>query len=261
MRQEKRTFKKYWTRLIMLVCAAVFIYASYSLVDIFMDYNKSEKVAADVRETYYQTASAPEKEAPEIDEEETDRPEFDALLEENEDVVGWINIDDTNIDYPIVHSADNREYLTQDFNNEDSIGGSIFMDYRNDIDSPNRNTIVYGHRMKDGSMFQHLTKFLDQDFFENHRTFEVETLDTSYEAEVFAVYDTTTDFYYIQTDFENDAEFEQLLTEAQHKSEFETDVDVSADDDIITLSTCDYELDVNEGRLVVQAKLVDKSDW
>lgn len=256
MRRDKRqTLKKYGIRLMMLVCAGVFIYAAYGLIDIFMDHNKSEKVAADVKETYYQTPTQKKSH----DEEKTERPEFEALQEDNEDVVGWINIDDTKIDYPVLHSADNQEYLTEDFNREESAGGSIFMDYRNDIDTLGQNTIVYGHRMKDGSMFQHLTKFLDKDFYDKHQTFDVEMLNGSYEAEIFAVYNTMTDFYYIQTDFENDADFEQLIAESKNKSEYETGVDVSADDNIITLSTCDYELDENEGRLVVQAKLVKKS--
>lgn len=257
MQQNKRqSLKKYGIRFLMLVCAGVFIYAAYGLIDIFMDRHNSEKVAADVQETYYEMA-APEKKKP-LEKEETDRPEFDALQEENEDVVGWIKIDDTKIDYPILHSADNQEYLTEDFNREKSDGGSIFMDYRNDIDALGQNTIVYGHRMKDGSMFQHLTKFLDKDFYDEHPTFDVETVNGSYEAEIFAVYNTTTDFYYIQTDFEDEADFEGLIDEAKHKSEYETDVDINANDDIITLSTCDYELDENEGRLVVQAKLVQK---
>src|SRR5699024_5609125 len=236
----RKVYKKHGLEVLMVVCAGVFIYATYGLVGIYMDYHQREKVAADVRETYYQTSAQKEKKSIEIDDEETDRPGFAELLKQNDDVVGWISIDDTKIDYPILHSADNQEYLTEDFNNEESIGGSIFMDYRNDIDSPDRNTIVYGHRMKNGTMFQHLTKFLDKDFFDSHRTFDVETLNGTYEAEIFAVYNTTTDFYYIQTDFEDDADFEQLLAEARKESMYEIDVDVNASDQIITLSTCDY---------------------
>ena len=133
------------------------------------------------------------------------------------------------------------------------------MDYRNDITSSNLNTVIYGHRMKDGSMFQQLTKFLDQDFFDTHRTFEYDTLYESYEAEIFAVYNTLTEFDYIQTDFASDEAYEQLLSRIKEKSMFQTDIEVSASDQIITLSTCDYQLDPDDGRLVVHAKLVKKS--
>jgi len=254
----KDFFKKHGIKLVIVICAGIFIYAAYGLFNTFVDHGKSKKLTADVRETYHQAASEKGKKASVSDDGKTERPEFAALLEENEDVVGWITIDDTKIDYPILQSADNIEYLTEDFNNEESIGGSIFMDYRNNIESLSHNTIVYGHRMKDGTMFQHLTKYLDEDFFEDHQTFDVETLNGSYEAEIFAVYNTTTDFYYIQTDFADDAEFDSLVSEAKDKSMYQTDVDVSTDDRIITLSTCDYELDENDGRLVVQAKLIEK---
>src|SRR5699024_8607850 len=97
-----------------------------------------------------------------------------------------------------------------------------------------RNVIVYGHRMKDGSMFQHLSKFMDEEFFENHRTFQFDTLYNRYEAEVFAVYNTLTDFNYIQTDFENDEEYEQLLEDIKNESRYDTDIQVEKDDRIIS---------------------------
>src|SRR5699024_4444277 len=120
--------------------------------------------------------------------------------------------------------------------------------FRNDISTKDLNTVIYGHRMKDGSMFQHLTKFLDEDFFKSHPTFEYDTLYDSYEAEVFSVYNTLTDFNYIQTDFSTKDEYEELLARMKEKSRFQTKVEVNAGDQIITLSTCDYELDQNEGR-------------
>src|SRR5699024_12222116 len=92
------------------------------------------------------------------------------------------------------------------------------------------------------SMFQQLTKFLEQDFFEEHRTFQYDTLYESYEVEIFAVYHTLTDFNYIETDFPSDEAYEKLLNQIQEKSIFQTDIELSADDRIITLSTCDINL-------------------
>src|SRR5699024_6284321 len=105
------------------------------------------------------------------------RPGFEELLAENNDVVGWITIDDTKIDYPIVQGKDNETYLNRNFFHEETRAGSIFMDYRNDVKSDeNKNMIIYGHRMKDGTMFQQLTKYLDQTFVEEHPTFTIDTL-------------------------------------------------------------------------------------
>lgn len=221
-----------------------------------MDYYQNRKMLSNIQETYYNVTSSEEVEQQVS--ANTVRSGFDQLLEQNEDVVGWITIDGTQIDYPILQADNNMDYLTQNYNGDESRAGSIFLDYRNGITSTNQNTVVYGHRMKDGSMFQHLTKFLDHDFFNDHQTFEFDTLYRSYEAEVFAVYNTLTDFNYIETDFENEEQYEEILLKMQDKSRYETDVELSADDQIITLSTCDYELDENDGRLVLHAKLVEK---
>lgn len=250
---KQNPLKKFISRIITIVCLGVFIYASYGLVDIFIDYYQNRQLLSNVQDTFYDAASAEETSS------DTIRPGFNELLQQNSDVVGWITIDGTQIDYPVLQADDNSHYLTRNYYHEESRAGSIYLDYRNDIQSPDeRNIVVYGHRMKDGSMFQHLTKFLDKDFFESHRTFEIDTLYDNYEAEIFAVYNTLTDFNYIQTDFDTDEEYGQLLSKIRDVSKFQTDVDVSENDQIITLSTCDYQLDKNEGRLVVQAKLVKK---
>src|SRR5699024_9321455 len=127
-----------------------------------MDYYKNRKMMSEVQDIYYEFDSADTAQAAESNEI---RSGFEELLKQNEDVVGWITIDDTQVDYPILHSSDNIEYLTENYYGNQSRAGSIFMDFRNDITSSNLNTVIYGHRMKDGSMFQQLTKFLDQEFF------------------------------------------------------------------------------------------------
>lgn len=253
-KKQSRT-KKIISRLITVVCLSVFLYAAYGLSDVFIDYFKNRKALADVQEMYYEVDSIEEDENREPDEV---RSGFDELLKHNENVVGWVTIDDTQIDYPILQTDNNIEYLNKDYNDRVTRAGSIFLDFRNDISTDNKNTVVYGHRMKDGSMFQHLTKFFDEEFLNEHSTFDYDTLYESYEAEIFSVYNTLTDFNYIETDFEGEQEYGELLQKMQDKSRFETNVEVDADDLIITLSTCDYELDDNDGRLVVHAKLVAK---
>ena len=248
--------KKILSGILTVVCLGVFIYAAYGLVHTGIDYYKNRKVLNDVQEKFYAADPGKVDKNENINNPDSIRSGFDILLEENEDLVGWITIEDTQIDYPIVKAENNVDYLTQGFYKEDNIAGSIFMDFRNDVKSPSLNTIVYGHRMKDGSMFEQLSKYQDREFFKSHQTFQFDTLYDSYRAEIFAVYNTTTDFNYIQTDFVNEEAYGQLLTRIREESMYETDVEVSTEDQIITLSTCDYELDDNDGRLVVQAKLV-----
>ncbi|HLR14752.1 MAG TPA: class B sortase [Bacillota bacterium] len=256
MNKKKNTTKKILSRLITILCVSVFLYAAYGLADVFIDYYKNRKMLSEVQDMYYDVASA--KEDDDDREPGEVRSGFDELLKHNDHVVGWITIDDTQIDYPILQTDNNIDYLTKDYNDRVTRAGSIFLDFRNDITKNDKNTVIYGHRMKDGSMFQHLTKFLNEDFFKEHQTFEYDTLYDSYEAEIFSVYNTLTDFNYIETDFQSEETYEQLLQKMKEKSRFTTGVEVNPEDHIITLSTCDYELDENEGRLVVHAKLVKK---
>ncbi|MGR5960848.1 class B sortase [Bacillus cereus] len=154
---------------------------------------------------------------------------------------------------------DNEYYLFRNYKGEDMRAGSIFMDHRNDVKSRNRNTILYGHRMKDGSMFGSLKKDVGRRLFScpivNYITIHY-LKDTT--LKFFSVYTTTTDFYYIETDFENDAAYTSFLKEIQEKSLYKTDTELTANDEVVTLSTCDYALDPEAGRLVVHAKLVKK---
>ena len=179
-KKERSVVSKIVSWTITVVCLAVFIYASYGLVDAIKDYYNNRQVLSNLQDIYYES-----------NEEDTDskwiRSGFDSLLAENEDVVGWITVDNTQIDYPIVQGETNNTYLYHNFYGEESRAGSIFLDFRNDIEALDYNTIVYGHRMKDGSMFQQLTKFMKEDFFQENRTFEFDTLYERYEAEIFAV--------------------------------------------------------------------------
>jgi|SRR5690625_2556293 len=254
------SFKKFISRTITIVALATFVYAAYGLVDILLDYYNNRQVLSDLQETFYDQVSAFDES--DSDEESSEekwqiRPGFETLLKQNEDIVGWITVDGTKIDYPIVQAEDNVKYLNRNFYLEESRAGSIFLDYRNDIRLiDEKNIVIYGHRMKDGSMFQHVTKFLDEDFFNAHRMIEFDTLYGHYEAEIFAIYNTLTTFDYIQTAFTDDEQFETLISEIEQRSKFKTDVDVTAKDQIITLSTCDYALHPNDSRLVIHAKIL-----
>lgn len=262
MKKEQKAKKgqKIVSRLITIICLAVFIYASYGLIDALIQYKKNEQVVREVQDIFYQekdhlTAST-SKGSPNTS---TVRSGFEELLKINEDLIGWITIDDTKIDYPIMQSENNTDYLRTSFYGDYLLAGSLFLDYRNDLRTgEEKNLIVYGHRVRDGSMFEHLTKYLEEDFFESHRSFSFDTLYEGYEAEVFAVYNTMIDFDYIQTDFSSDEEYEDLIAEIKERSIYDVDLDVNSDDLILTLSTCEYTLDPNDSRLVVHAKLTKK---
>lgn len=253
MNQLKRLLSLVFT----LVCLGVFIYAAHGLITTFLDYYHNDQTMNDLQEAFYEGGGT-DLEYVDNGGEMKIRSGFDILLDQNDETVGWLTIEGTKIDYPILQAENNNDYLQRDFYKNYNILGSIFMDFRNDVTSLGKNTIVYGHRTKNGTMFEGLTEFEDQEFYERHKTFTFDTIYESYEAEIFAVYNTTTDFYYIQTDFTSDEEFSTLLQEIESRSLIESNVEVGPEDKILTLSTCDYKLDKQKGRFVVHAKLTKK---
>lgn len=258
-KKQKNNSSKLLVKILTIICIGIFISAGYGLYDVLKDYYDNRKMLTNVQETYKNALAEEDSNQGGNSSSDDIRAGFDELLEQNENVVGWLTVDGTNIDYPVLQAKDNIHYLDTNYDDDKSRAGSIFMDYRNDVESENKNTVIYGHRMKDGSMFKDLTKFLDEEFAKNHSKFQFDTLYDSYEAEVFAVYNTLTDFDYIETDFNDEGQFAHLVQDIQDESKFDFDVDVDEDNQIITLSTCDYDLDEQEGRLVVQAKLTKES--
>ena len=240
-------------KLSTLFILAVFVLSAYKLISLLWDYYENRRVLADAQSLYSVT----------LNETVSDRSDevqggFIDLLAINSDIVGWITIQGTHVNYPILQADDNRYYLNRNYLKDESRAGSIFMDYRNDCQYLSPNTIIYGHRMKDGSMFAGLKKYLNQSFYEENPILLFDTLYASYEVEVFSAYRTTTDFNYIQTSFDDLMGYAFFLEKLVEKSEIETDVTLSIEDQILTLSTCDHSGNSGNGRLVLHGKLVTK---
>ena len=181
-----------------------------------------------------------------------------AKLEEikriNDDVIGWIRIEGTQVNYPIVLGEDNDYYLTHAYNGEYLRSGTIFADYRNtDSIEENYNTVLYGHNMANGSMFAAVKKFLQEDYF-NSNVIEIYTFDGMYIFEPFCVLNTTTAVYYNKTGFSSDAQYVDFLNEMQRLSIFKKDIEFSAEDRIVTLSTCNTR--TVTGRYALLARLI-----
>ncbi|MFB5764093.1 class B sortase [Paenibacillus medicaginis] len=248
---------------IWLLWAAVFLFAACKLTAYTADYYMNRRILAEASRIYHQetVASVPDSSETEQNKPVSDgkaRPQFQPLLVINQDIVGWLTIDGTAVDYPILQAEDNEFYLSRNYRKEQTRAGSIFMDFRNRIDGTDQNTVIYGHRMKDNSMFGSLKKYLDKDYFKAHPVIYYDTLYGSYDLEIFSVYRTTADVNYIRTSFNSEFDYAEFIEQSQQRSEYETGVHVNTTDRIVTLSTCDYVLDPEEGRLVVQARLTNK---
>lgn len=256
--RKKQPIRKVMSRILTIIALGVFAYSLFHLIQIGYMYYHNYQVMNEVQGVYEGLEFDPVETNMDIEEREI-RSQFVDLHKINEEIVGWISIEDTKVNYPILQAEDNAYYLDKNYQHEKTAAGSIFMDFRNDVANYDPNIIIYGHRMRDDSMFNSLENFLDEDFFYNHGIIQIDTLYESYDAEVFAAYSTTTDFDYIQTDFADALDYITLLSEMRNNSKFQSDVEVNLDDQIITLSTCDYLLDPDKGRLVVHAKLVKRT--
>ena len=182
--------------------------------------------------------------------------DFMPLIEQNADTAGWLRIEGTNVNYPVVQAGDNEFYLDHDFYKHKSKAGSIFMDCRNGKDLEDHNTILYGHNMKNGTMFRDLNYYGDPQFLENHRYIELYTTSGLYTWEVFATYKTGTEFNYLLTEFSSLEDFHSYIETVIAKSQYEFKEDWRSTEQILTLSTCSGGS--GDMRRVVHARLIGK---
>lgn len=174
----------------------------------------------------------------------------------NSDYIGWINIKNTTIDYPIVKGENNEFYLTRDFNKQYLKSGSIFMDYRND-GFQDENVIIYGHNMKDTSMFGLLKKYKNLEYLQNNKYISIITKENKELIyKIFSVYITRSDdIKSISVKFNNKNEFLKYIKEICEKSIYDLNEDIKSTDKILTLATCSYEF--KDARLIIHAKLIN----
>ena len=169
--------------------------------------------------------------------------DFDALSEINPDIVAWIYIEDTEINYPVVQGTDNQYYLKRLFNGKWNGSGCIFLDSRNSPDLSDRHSISYGHHMKNGTMFSGLTEYKKQGFYEGHPTVLLVTPEQNIRVEIFAGYVASVEDNAWEIAMGSDEEFENWLEEAKEHSCFKSEVAPAVTERIVTLSTCSYEFD------------------
>lgn len=189
--------------------------------------------------------------------QQAQQSELMQLQQQNTRIIGWLSLAGTRLDNPVLQATDNDFYLMHNYLDEKSRGGSIFTDFRNNV-LQDRHTIFYGHVLRNGTMFGDLAKFSEQSYADNHSTFHYETTDKKYALQVFAAYSTTTNHYYIETQF-TDETFQTFLQDIESRSAIAMPVDVTIQDKIVTFSTCTTSQNDRE-RFVVHAKVVEQEN-
>lgn len=260
--QKKKKKSDVLLTIALIAAIAVFCYAAFNLYHIYTEYKKGTDEYNQIEEMAVteRDADSAEVAGPNAQLKPPIEVDFDKLKSVNEDVVGWIYVDALpDISYPIVKGKDNQTYLHQTYEKNYNFAGTIFVDYENSGDFSDCNTLVYGHNMKNGSMFGHLKKFREDDkLYKQDKYFWILTPERNYRYEIITAYTTgvNSDTY---TLFKGPGEeFEKYLETIKGYSEIKTDdTDLTIKDRIVTLSTCTG----NEStRFVVQGKRVDAED-
>lgn len=249
------------------LCTLLFCISIFHVISHYADANKSTNEFAQLVEIVEQAEEAEEiKESDKAPEEtaegENQSPlgKYQELFNQNNEMAGWISIDDTNISYPVMYTPDNPDfYLKRGFDKKDSAYGVPYIAEHCNPFLPSDNVIIYGHHMKNGTMFTGLMEYESRKFYENHKIIHFDTLTRAADYEIIAVfkttvYDDTGYKYYLFADAENEEDFQEYVEGCKALSLYDTGVTAEYGDKLLTLSTCEYSR--TNGRLVVVAKRI-----
>lgn len=273
IREEKEKKKKrrgvmgtILTVIILSICVGGFGFSAYTLYGYYRTYKDGEDEYEKLR-TYIQEneddgtkANADKGESSDKEETENDnfkapKVDFDELKDINSDIIGWIKVQGTVINYPIVQGENNTYYLKKTFEKQSNYSGAIFMDYLNAPDFSSDNTVLYGHNLKTGEMFGGLQKYEKKDYLKDHKYIWIITPEYNKKYEIFASYKTDERSEVYTLEFNSFADMDGYFRLAKESSFFSSDSILLQDDQILTLSTC--VTGDEEGRRVVQAKLIE----
>ena len=244
-------YNKKKTNIISIILLFIFIilllYSGTRIVIWYMNNQNNKKISDEIAEFVTVDETKEDDEKYVVD--------FEKLKEKNSDVVAWLKVNGTNIETTVVKTTDNDYYLTHNFNKEYNSAGWIFADYKNKVDGTDKNLVIYGHNMRDDSMFGSLKWVINEDWYNNEDNKYI-TLITENETqvyEVFSVYQIEKEDYYIQTNFDTEKEFNTFAQTIKKRSKKDFNVDVNENDNILTLSTCANN---NKYRVVLHAKKI-----
>lgn len=239
---------------IIIVCLSIIGYKYYN-------YNKDDKLNSEIQDlqpVINEASDSDNNSSGENDgqDQSKDGDYVNSANEEqlksiNSDYKMWIQIENTNINYPVVQSSDNDYYLKHNFRKESNISGTVFVESANDIDN-DKNIILYGHNMRNGTMFNNITNYKEESFFNEDNKISIIMNNTLYEYEVFSVYVKNVSEVNLAIGFANEDEFINYAYNEADESLYKKDVDFSAGDNLITLVTCSYEF--TDARTIVVAR-------
>lgn len=265
---KRNKIEKYACLSVLVVSALVFTISSYKLAIWQNENNKIKKISGSISNiadvTEVKESDNPSDNNVEVVSDDYFKYKdvsmldvnFNELLKQNSDTKGWIKVEGTNVNYPFVQSSDNEYYLKHSYDNTYNKKGWVFLDYRNNMDNLDKNTILYAHGLMNNAMFGSLRRTVKQDWAKNknNRVIKVSTPSSMLLFEVFSSYTIEPESYYITSEFSSNEEFSTFIDTIKSRSFYDYNTPVSTDDKILTLSSC-YD---DKKRMVLHAKLIAK---
>lgn len=252
-KKSNNKFKK----LVLLLLIIIFVCSIGYMCYYIYNNNKNKKDNTDI-------LSEVKIEPTQVTEEKTEKMlKLEELQKENNEIIGWLEIEGTNINYPVLQGTDNEFYMKNNYKKEKSKNGSIFLDKSYNWDIPSSNLLLYGHNNKNGTMFQDLLKYKSENFYNEHTKIKFTTNkeDSTYEimsvfySRVYYKSDKNVFRYYYFVNANNEQEYNDFVNNAKKLSIYDTGVNANYGDQLLTLSTCEYSQE--DGRFVVVAKKIN----
>lgn len=225
--------------IVVILLIGIFVFSTIKVIKYIVDNKENEKIEEEISDLVEYVEKTTDNE----EQEENNNKyniDFATLKEKNSDTVGYLKVNGTDIENVVVKGKDNSYYLKHNFNKEYNTAGWIFADYHNKLDGTDRNIIIYGHNMRNNTMFGTLKNVLNEEWkdVEENRFITFITEEDSYIYEVFSVYQIEAEDYYMSTDFKNNQEFLKFANTLKSRSKYNFDADIKEEDSILTLSTC-----------------------
>lgn len=266
-RKKKRRRRYFYSGIILILLILAFLVSGTTILRTLIRYRAEDKYFEELSRRAAETVIVPEtKRVSGKQQEEPEQPSpLEILYSENNDLYGWIKIEGTRIDYPVMYTPDDPEYyIDHNFDGKKTKSGVPFIG--EGFSESGMHTIIYGHNMKNGTMFAALTDYSRNEFFQEHPIIEFDTLEGTGQYEIISAFysrvyyqnETNVFRYYNYTDLSDEGTFEEYISKAKAASMFDTGVTAEYGDEILTLSTCSYN--TANGRFVVIARKITEED-
>ena len=259
MEEKQKPVKSKKNKVLRIVCVILMVvllcvigFCVYNIIAIQQEYHESETAFRNVADLVVKKIEVPKTE--DNKSEVTVEIDFDELNRQNKDIFAWIYCEDTPLNYPVVKGKNNEQYLRHLIDGRYNNSGTLFLDASNSKDLSDAHSFIFGHNMKNGTMFACLLNYSKDGYFEEHPYIYLFTREANYRLEVFSAYATTdADTESYSRDLNRNGDLTSYFNKLKNRSAFSCDVEYSAGDKILTLSTCEYSR--ASGRYVVHCLL------